>query len=579
VDVSGGEGGLGQYYKYDYASGSYTSKYTYDRNGGDGGDGRLVLEGPQVVDATKAVDFRGCVAAGTSLAISGGDGTTDWAVTSDTKFSTDSTSGLPKGVYVSNGKIYCKSFSVASNVTLTISGSKPFIVYASGDDTIAGTIDGSGTSATNYTATGSYSSTGGFRPYAIVYGGAGVGGGKTGGANATSLSYVYPPPPSVDGMGVNDVTGGTGAGKKAVAGKPWNRDYVYDYTSYGSSYYYEYWYFAGSGGGGASATDGEDGHTIPSTGWLSTPVKGISGAGGSSYVDIDKLTSDNIQGGAGGGGGGNGGYAYSYLRHTTSWSVTYSYGPYHYGYGTGSAAGGGGAAVAICASGSATITGEINVKGGDGGDRNPTSYTYIAFSGAGGGAGAGNVLLEAKKGFTLGAGAVINASGGEGGQSIYDYSYGYTSGTYYYVYDYKAPYSQGGDGGDGAIVLRSEKMPEFVNIGNADLGLEGTFHTDIFRLTKDGVSTWQDAGVTAPEFKSLTTKGDGTANLYIEGAQVDPMTGKPDLNSATGWVEVANLSTVSGYRFFRVWIELKGSSVSGKVPEIDSFEVKWSYKK
>ena len=230
---------------------------------------------------------------------------------------------------------------------------------------------------------------------------------------------------------------------------------------------------------------------------------------------------------------------------------------------TAGAAGGGG--VAIVSSDTIELSGTIDVAGGDAGSRYTTSTIYALCSGPGGGGGGGNVLLEAKKGFTIKAGSKIDASGGKGGKSYYNYTY------------YGFPeYSYGGDGGRGAIVLRAEKKPEFLNVAQADLGTQGTVNTGGFILTTDGVSIWQDTGFHAPAYTSMTTTGDGTADLYIMGAHIDPMTGKVDESTATQWIDAStDLSDVNGYRFFKFKCVLTGSTVGGKVPEIASVVADW----
>jgi hypothetical protein len=295
----------------------------------------------------------------------------------------------------------------------------------------------------------------------------------------------------------------------------------------------------------------------------------VYGDAGGVTVDLDTVDASSITGGGGGGGGSNGGYWRTYKYTNTSYTSTSCY---YYGYGgNGTAGGGGGGGVMISTDGEMAISGKIDVSGGKGGDwRYTTSYSgyYAVYTGPGGGGGGGNVLLEAADGFDIDSGAVIDASGGVGGRSWYKYYSTYS--------DYLTNvYSWGGDGARGGIVLRAEKMPEVVNVGNANFGDQGTVGTGIFILTRDGVSQWQDSGTHAPDYTSFVTTGDGIANLYIEAAHVDPMTGQPNLSTSTGWVAAADLNDVDGYRFFRFKCELAGSSVPGKVPEIDTVEVEW----
>jgi hypothetical protein len=190
------------------------------------------------------------------------------------------------------------------------------------------------------------------------------------------------------------------------------------------------------------------------------------------------------------------------------------------------------------------------------------------FSASGGGGGGGSVLLEAKSGFSLGAGCTINAAGGEGGIKHYKSSSSY--------YDYgDTIYGFGGDGGRGAIVLRAETMPDVLNIGQVNLGEKGSFDNGGFVLTRDGVSKWQDSGTHAPNYLTMSTTGTGIAKLYIEGAHIDPVTGDVDESTATGWIKLADIDDADGYRFFRFKCELSGSSVAGSVPTIDSVTTTW----
>jgi len=560
LDVSGGIGGIATYY--------LSGAYGYNGMAGYGGDGRLRLEGPGTIDLTKGVDFKGVVAAGENLAISGGSNSTNWTVSGSTTVNTDTGSGRPSGVDFTGGKFYAKDFTVNSGVTLRVSGSKPFVVYASGKVKIDGIISAVGSAPTTYTGGGTGSNLG-WRMYSRLYGAAGVGGGGNGGDNSGSnwSSYLTTLHRGTDGYGTNGAVGGTGAGKASKARVPFKNDYesMFSASMY-YHYYYEFYYFGGGGGGGGSGEVGGAGHPLMSS-WGSRKHVDTQGVGGSRIVAPDSLTASNIHGGGGGGGGSLGGYFYRYDRYNTSGTITYTY-QYYYGYGMSTPGGGGGGGVAITSSETIAMgaKGKIDTRGGHGGDRTQSAY-YSVGSGPGGGGGAGSVLLEAKKGFSLTAGATIDASGGAGGRAYYSYSF------------YKDPeFSYGGDGARGSIVLRAEKKPEFLNLGQAEMGAKGTASTGGFLLTQDGVSTWQDTGLHAPKFLSLATTGDGIADLFIAGAMIDPMTGKVDALTATDWLSVADMSNVNGYRFFRFKAKLTGSQVSGKVPEIDSVDVAWETK-
>ena len=569
LDVSGGRGGTGR--KYQYTNNSYNYGEHW---GGAGGDGRLKVDGPDLIDPTDGVDFRGVVAVGSAVAISGGSGTTSWTVSGKTTVNTDTGSGAPSGTFDgTTGRFNVKDFTVSSGATLTVTGSKPFLVYASGNATVSGKIDASGRDAGHITYMsymgGSYS---GWRAYTRVTGATAVAGGGAGGDSGPTnyLSYVKPAHPGTAGKSPFNST--KGGGQVSTGWKPWTRQYSYQYsTSSATRYNYSYYYFGGGGGGGGAAEPGGKGYPQMNK-WTSQGHDGgVFADGGTATVDAGALTETSLTGGGGGAGGGrNIGYRYYYEYLNSSGTVTStSTGPY-YSYGNAGAGGAGGGAVMIKSSGTITMgsSSEIDVSGGAGGNIRPTSYSYALYSAPGGGGGGGSVLLEAKSGFSLGAGCTINATGGEGGNN------GYKSTSTYYDYG-DTKYSFGGTGGRGAIVLRAETTPEVLNVGQVNLGDSGSFDSDNFAMTRDGVSKWQDAGTHAPDFLTMTTTGTGIAKLYIEGAHVDPMTGDVDETTATGWIEVANLSDADGYRFFRFKCELRGSTVSGSVPTIDSVVTTW----
>ena len=178
LDVSGGRGGTGR--KYQYTNNSYNYGEHW---GGAGGDGRLKVDGPDLIDPTDGVDFRGVVAVGSAVAISGGSGTTSWTVSGKTTVNTDTGSGAPSGTFDgTTGRFNVKDFTVSSGATLTVTGSKPFLVYASGNATVSGKIDASGRDAGHITYMsymgGSYS---GWRAYTRVVGATAVAGGGAAG--------------------------------------------------------------------------------------------------------------------------------------------------------------------------------------------------------------------------------------------------------------------------------------------------------------------------------------------------------------------------------------------------------------
>ncbi|MEN8148749.1 MAG: kelch repeat-containing protein [Planctomycetota bacterium] len=567
MDVSGGRGGAG--YKRERVN---STKYA-QHWGGAGGDGRLKVDGPDLIDPSDGVNFQGVVAVGTAVAISGGSGTTSWTVTSSTTVNTDTGSGAPSGTFDgTTGRFNLKDFTVNSGVTLTVTGSKPFLVYASGNVTVSGKINASGRDATDITYIGYMSSSySGWRAYTRVTGAAAVAGGGNGGDSGPSNygSYVNPPHPGTAGKNAWNTT--NGGGQVSTGWTPWYRTYSYHYGYSGTRYHYYYYYFGGGGGGGGSAVAGDKGHP-QLDGWTSVGYDGgVYAAGGTATVDASTLSETSLTGGGGGAGGGrNVGYRYYFEYLNSSGSVTGTYSGRYYSYGNAGAGGAGGGAVMIKTSGTLTMgsAASIDVSGGTGGDIRTTSYSRSLYSSPGGGGGGGNVLLEAKSGFSLGAGCSINASGGQAGVSSYKSSSSY--------YDYGTTiYAYGGDGGPGAVVLRAETLPEVLNVGQIDLGDDDSFDSGKFILTQDGVSKWQDTGTHAPDVLAMTTTGTGIANLYIEGAHINPMTGLVDESTATGWIEIADINDADGYRFVRFKCELAGSTVSGATPSIDSVTTTW----
>jgi hypothetical protein len=301
--------------------------------------------------------------------------------------------------------------------------------------------------------------------------------------------------------------------------------------------------------------------------------QGVAGAGGAAVISDAMVDEGSITGGGGGGGGNVGGYRYGYDYENTKGTVTYSYKTF-YSYGTGVAGGGGGGGFLVVANGKITVSGTIDVSGGAGSEYLSGSTTYVAYgNGAGGGGGGGNVCLKAKNGFDVKG--TIDASGGEGGVVHYKY----TSST---SYDYGDNiYSKGGEGGTGAITLiaGAGKEPDIVNAGNTDIGDSGSVTTGKFSSTKDGISKWYDTGVTAPAFTSAVAQGSAIATVRVMAAMADPATGGADESTSTGWMELADLSKLNGYRFVRFWVELEGTSVPGKAPEVDRVVVSWTSKK
>lgn len=536
IDVRGGAGGIG--YDYYYKSGS---QQRGDTRGGDGGDGRIRIEGPTAPDLAKAAKIRGAATMVATTAIDGGDGKVDWKITTDAKVDTDTGKGAPDGVF-SGGRFLVRDFEISSGATLSLSGRRPFELLSSGNVKIEGKIDASGQDGDKADQTSYFSSTSGYKPYVSAEGGDGGPGGAKGGDNGFTTSYQPSPLGGHDGEGVDGAEGGKGAGEGGGPGK------AFSYTSGSSTYYY--YYFSGSGGGGGSLLPGEDGRVLMR--YTSYGRAGDPGKGGAAIADSLALDGAGLTGGAGGGAGSNGGYQSS--------SGT------KYGYGDGSAGGGGGGAIRIVTDGKLTLSGTIDVSGGDGGEATNSSSSRAPHPGAGGGGGGGNVLLLADDGFDLGS-FVIDASGGAGGVSHYDYESS--------SYDYgDNVYSRGGDGGLGGVVFAGATEPALLNGGNLLTG-KGTATTGSFRNTNTAVSKWQDSGAVAPKFLSASFSGAATADLYVMGAQTSLATGEADAGAATGWIPASQVGDLSGYRWFRFQVVLTGSTVSGKYPEVDEVKVAW----
>jgi hypothetical protein len=118
-----------------------------------------------------------------------------------------------------------------------------------------------------------------------------------------------------------------------------------------------------------------------------------------------------------------------------------------------------------------------------------------------------------------------------------------------------------------------------VNAGNANFGDSGTVDTGVFKVAKDGVSTWVDTGATAPAYTSAVTQGAAITSIKVDACQSDPNTGGPDPTTSTGWMDVADIGKLNGYRWIRFWVELKGTTVPGKPAEADRVVISWIYKK
>jgi len=247
VNVAGGAGG---------ASGSIYA--TYASTGGNGGGGRVRL-------STSASMWMksGVVTAGTSSVVCGGNYPTDWTISTNLKVNTDN--GIT-GIYdKKTGEFRVKNFTLKPGITMTVTGSKPLKIIASGNVDIQGTIVAEGGSAAHppERAKGEPvygSSTGWIVWYSLTYasylpgptwgaGGPGGGaGGRNGAKKTTTHTYGYYStssgmPSATDGYGWDGKEGGKGAGP---GGEPKKKTY--------SSYWY--YYYSGAGAGGTCASPG-----------------------------------------------------------------------------------------------------------------------------------------------------------------------------------------------------------------------------------------------------------------------------------------------------------------------------------
>ena len=546
INVSGGNGGVG-----------YGTNYGYPNNGGDGAGGRLVF-------GTSKTSWMvsGVISAGAATVVHSSTGTSNWTATTSVTVDTEKgTNGI--GYSTTDHKFYVKNFTVNSGVTLTAVGKYPFVVMASGDVDIQGNIVSSGEEAGQMPGGwGYYSSTQWLVFHEWTYstyapgptrGDPGAGGGIGGkncdfssSANILTTYYGYYTmhsslPSAEDGWGFDSKNvpskTGTGGGK---GGKPVRKTYS---TSYATYYYY---YYPGAGGGGGAAEQGDDGTNRVH----STYGGGTSGKGGPAVTTASTLSFANLKGGGGGGGGAPGGYYYTRSS-------------YKYCQGQGTGGGGGGGAIGIAAKGDMTVAGGLDVHGGRGGTWSYSSF-YTTKAGGGGGGGGGNVLLHADGTMTI-AGPVINAAGGAGGFTR-NYTY-----TWYYT--------EGGAGGKGAIRLTGKTAPALpalsLDPSKIILGKGGTVGSTAMALSDTAVSTWQDAASLVPTFTSLTSTGTGVAQLLVQGAHTDPVTGKADETNSTAWVNSSNLSALQGYRWFRFKVIL--TTVSGSYPSVTNVTVGWTY--
>ncbi|MCU0726662.1 MAG: hypothetical protein MUE73_12890 [Planctomycetes bacterium] len=592
IDVRGGAGGV----SYD----AYYGQYGPDSQtwGGQGSGGRLAISsGKNVWLAAYAAAATGSATISISTA-----GTSDWTISADTTMNTDtgtytldpSTSpaySVP-GWNSTEKAAYVRHLTVNQGTKLTVRGSKAFLVYASGNVAINGTIDargggfldtaysggigsGYGDSTSSYwmcraTFTYTYNN---FHLYLDPRGGPGGPGGGQGGANGakdmgygTSYSngiryYMTSLPNAEAGYGYNGTSGGAGGGG---GGLPDTSPSLY------STYYYHYG-LSGAGAGGNSVGKGTNGWNNTCN-YSSYTLSGTSGTASASQISVTSLSFSNVPGGGGGGGGAFAGYIYST-------STRYIYGRWA---GCG---GGGGGNVSIGAAGSITLNGTIDAQGGNGrswfyyasaSSSYPVSSMYAYYSayyinqGAGGGGGGGNLRLHAQGGVTVGASASVNLAGGLGGRGAANP----------FTTDNNYTYNKAGNGGKGGLYLTAPTAPTLPELAldptKIQVGLGGELTTPPAQLMDTGVTTWIDSGAAAPNYTSMTWYPTSDAIAYIQGAHSQYTTGAANTATATAWIPVPSGSApaIDGYRFFRIKLVLQ---LKSPLPALDYVTVNHSY--
>ena len=220
--------------------------------------------------------------------------------------------------------------NIPTTVTINVTGSRPFQLAATGSLTLAGIVNGSGTTASNF----------------------------TGGPNAGG------PGGGFGGTNVGQRGGGSGGGGVASMGN-------------------------NGGGGGGFGGMGADGGLCQSTGFCTGAPTGTAGAGGTSYGDLNALFQGGSGGGGGsdtGGGGGGGAVALfaSSLQITATGQVLANGGDGAVG---GSGASGGGSGGGILVHGDTVdVRGVLSAVGGQGGTG--------GCCGDGGGGGGGRIAYQ-----------------------------------------------------------------------------------------------------------------------------------------------------------------------------------------
>jgi hypothetical protein len=284
-----------------------------------------------------------------------GAGTTALSIASDTTIDTSlgQIGGVASPAFKGSGVFEFTTIDIATGVNVTVTGTNPLVLKATGAANVNGIFLMDGTKGGDNLV-----SFGGSQGI----GGAGGPGGYNGGNGAA-------------GGGINIFPGQNGFG--ALAGQGGGTE------------------AAAAGGGGAgfanAGGNGTDSGVSPG---------GLGGAGGA-QASAAGLRLDPFQGGSGGGGGGA-------LQQPSPGNPT----PFG-GASTapGAGGGGGGGAFRLAAGGAINFGGTVSVKGGDGGSGGGS------IGGAGAGAGAGGaILIQSVSDVTLAPSATFLATGGKGGQ-------------------------------------------------------------------------------------------------------------------------------------------------------------------
>jgi hypothetical protein len=455
---------------------------------------------------------------------------------------------------------------------LRVTGVNPIMFRVSGIVQINGTLDvsgGKGQDASGSTASG---------------GAPGAGGGRGGSARRGLQSRNY------DTSSCNNFSVLISRDAPIKAGGPFSNSGEGPGRGMtgGEAYHYAYndagWGATGTGGGGGShATEGAEGEdrgnptrTPGSAGTACTAystaggqdwhyhmssVIGVRGMPGPTYGDPEII--DITWGGSGGGAGGS----------THAYSSSY-------GRLTGAGGGGGGGSATILAAGPVIAPGGvIDASGGDGGKgllmtTNQSQGWYKSSGGGGGGAG-GSLVIISGDAIEM-AGALLDATGGQGGPR----------GTFS-SYPNCPRCNAGGDGGRGFIYL----MDSDGQVAGLLPGLPGSYPNDSrgwLTISKFETSRFSSiAAITElfampaadPAYQALVP-ADIVANVnpgqrIIVSASSTRADGKdpllPDIGSEIGTVEMARVSFVAGAIVVQITGDMSDLNPNGGVPDRDAF--------